>query len=152
MRGALLVCVSFLILGGCGTSIGSRGTEALLTEAGFNARGVDLDDEMLSPCRDRGLSVSVGDALSCLRDLPDASQVVVSGFHLVEHIPFSDLQMLIQEAMRVLKPAGLLILETPNPENLVVGTCSFYLDPTYPRPIPPGLLEFLPEVQGFVRS
>jgi O-antigen chain-terminating methyltransferase len=52
----------------------------------------------------------------------------------------------------VLKPAGLLILETPNPENIVVSTTNFYLDPTHQRPIPPQLLAFLPEHYGFCRT
>ena len=51
----------------------------------------------------------------------------------------------------MLMPGGLLILETPNPENLVVGTSHFYLDPTHQRPIPPELLSFLPEYYGFAK-
>jgi O-antigen chain-terminating methyltransferase len=53
--------------------------------------------------------------------------------------------------LRALKPAGLLILETPNPENIVVGTANFYLDPTHRQPIPPLLLSFLAEYCGFAR-
>jgi SAM-dependent methyltransferase len=124
----------------------------LLKEIGVKAHGVDLDDGMLSACRELGLSVETGEAVSYLKALPDESQVIVSGFHLAEHIPFPDLQMLVQEALRVLKPAGLLILETPNPENIVVGTVNFYLDPTHNRPIPPQLLVFLPEYYGFFRA
>jgi hypothetical protein len=44
-----------------------------------------------------------------------------------------------------------LILETPNPENIRVGATSFYLDPTHQRPLPPGLLSFLPKHYGFAR-
>jgi len=91
------------------------------------------------------------DAIEALKELPDSSQLVVSGFHVVEHLPFADLQVLVQEALRVLKPGGLLILETPNPENIVVATHNFYLDPTHRRPIPPELLSFLPEFYGFDR-
>jgi hypothetical protein len=58
---------------------------------------------------------------------------------------------LVVEALRVLRPGGLLILETPNPENLVVGASSFYLDPTHLRPLPPLLLSFLPEQVGYAR-
>ncbi|MDE1164234.1 MAG: glycosyltransferase [Pseudomonas sp.] len=123
----------------------------LLGENGFAARGVDLDDEMLQACRDIGLNVTTGDALSYLKSMPDDSVVVVSAFHLVEHIPFNTLQDLVIEALRVLKPGGLLILETPNPENLVVGTANFYLDPTHICPIPPALLSFVPEYYGFDR-
>lgn len=123
----------------------------LLVEAGFDARGVDLDDGMLAECRTRGLNVQTQDALTALKSLPDASQAIVSGFQFAEHIPFEVLQAVVQEAFRVLKPAGLLILETPNPENVVVGTTNFYLDPTHEKPLPPLLIEFLPEYYGFYR-
>lgn len=123
----------------------------LLKEVDIDAHGVDLDESMLAACRELHLPAVIGDAISYLKVLPDESVVIVSGFHLAEHIPFPDLQILVQEAKRVLKPAGLLILETPNPENIVVGTVDFYLDPTHQRPIPPRLLEFLPEHYGFSR-
>ncbi len=87
-----------------------------------------------------------------LKGLRDESAVLVSGFHIAEHIPFPDLEVLVQEALRVLKPAGLLVLETPNPENIVVGTSGFYLDPTHTRPLPPRLLSFLTEHCGFERT
>ena len=124
----------------------------LLGEEGFSAHGVDLDAGMLAACQELGLSVEQGDALEALRRLPDASQCVVSGFHIAEHVPFAVLQEMVAEALRVLKPAGLLILETPNAENLVVGASSFYLDPTHQRPLPPSLLSFLTEYAGFSRT
>jgi len=124
----------------------------LLKERGFDdVLGVDIDDAMLAACRELCLPVHAGDALDFLRQLPEASQAIVSGFHIVEHLTFATLQELVKEAMRVLKPGGLLILETPNPENLVVGASSFYLDPTHQRPIPPMLLAFLSEYTGFKR-
>ena len=42
-----------------------------------------------------------------------------------------------------------MIFETPNPENLRVGSTSFWLDPTHLRPIPPQLLEFQVTQAGF---
>lgn len=124
----------------------------LLSENGFDAQGVDLDDGMLAACRERGLSVHTGDALEFLCIQPDQSQSVVSGFHIAEHLSFEKLQALVAQALRVLVPGGLLILETPNPENLVTGTSSFYLDPTHLKPIPPQLLAFLTEYVGFKRN
>ena len=121
----------------------------LLKESGFNGYGVDLDDGMLIACRERGLNVATQDALTALKALPDESQTIVSGFHIAEHIKFSELQLLVCESLRVLKPAGLLILETPNTENIAVGTVNFYLDPTHQNPIPAMLLSFLPEYYGF---
>lgn len=123
----------------------------LLGESGFAARGVDLDEGMLAACRERGLDVATQDALASLRAQPDASLSLVSAFHLVEHIPFESVQELIAEALRVLEPGGLLVMETPNPENLVVATSGFYMDPSHLRPIPPLLLEFVVEFGGFAR-
>lgn len=132
---------------GCG-----RGEWLQLTQSqGFEAKGVDLDDGMLQACIERGLSAIRSDAIDFLSAQPDSSLAIVSGFHIAEHIPFDLLDKLVQEALRVLKPGGLLILETPNPENIVVGTANFYLDPTHQRPIPPLLLEFLPNHHGFSR-
>jgi O-antigen chain-terminating methyltransferase len=124
----------------------------LLGENGFDARGIDLDEGMLAACRERGLNAKHGDALAALRATPSASLALVSAFHLVEHLPFDLVQELIAEALRVLQPGGLLIMETPNPENLTVGATSFYLDPTHLHPLPPGLLGFAAEHAGFARQ
>lgn len=123
-----------------------------LIENGFDAMGVDLDENMLEACQARSLPAQKAEAVSYLQSLPSDSLTVLSGFHIVEHIPFDALQALVSEANRVLKPGGLLILETPNAENLIVGTQNFYLDPTHERPIPHMLLEFLVKFSGFQRS
>ena len=124
----------------------------LLQEMGIAAHGVDLDDGMLAACRQIGLSVETGEAISYLKNQPDECHHIISGFHIAEHIPFNELQTMVSEALRVLKPAGLLILETPNPENVRVGTSNFYLDPTHKRPIPSDLLSFIPDYYGFFRT
>src|SRR5205085_6191498 len=124
----------------------------LLGESGFDARGVDLDEGMLAACVERGLNAQHGDALAALRETPSDSLALVSSFHLVEHLPFGLVQDLITEALRVLQPGGLLIMETPNPENLTVGATSFYLDPSHLHPLPPGLLGFAAEHAGFARQ
>jgi len=134
---------------GCGRG---EWLELLAEEGGFAAQGVDLDKEMLQASKEQGLKVTQQDAVQFLKNLPSASQSIVTGFHIAEHIAFSDLQELIKQAHRVLKPAGLLILETPNPENIAVGTVNFYLDPTHQSPIPPLLLDFIPPFYGFARS
>lgn len=124
----------------------------ILAEQGFDSIGIDLDDGMLQECRQRNLKVQTADAIDYLQTVPESSVCIVSGFHLAEHLPFDILRKLVQEAKRILVPCGLIILETPNPENIRVGTSTFYLDPTHQRPIPPDLLEFLPEYYGFART
>ena len=123
----------------------------LMQENGIDVNGVDLDHSMIEACEELGLEVNLVDAIEALKALPDSSQLVVTGFHIAEHLHFSVLQTLMIEALRVLKPAGLLILETPNPENIGVATVNFYLDPTHQRPLPPLLLTFLSEHYGFAQ-
>jgi len=130
---------------GCG-----RGEWLDLTQnLGFSSTGVDLDEGMLAACVERGLNAVKGSALEFLEKLDDQSQVVVSAFHVAEHISITELRQWVSEALRVLKPGGLLIVETPNPENLLVSSVNFYLDPTHLRPIPPALLGFIFENAGF---
>ncbi len=124
----------------------------LLRQEGVAARGVDLNEGMLSSARQLGLEVQHDDALAALRATADDSQLVVSAFHFVEHIPFDLLREMVQQALRVLVPGGLLIMETPNPENIIVAGCNFYLDPTHQRPIPPIQLSFLCDHEGFQRN
>ncbi len=93
----------------------------LLTKEGFSPTGVDLDEGMLSACQQLGLPAVKADALDLLSETESNSQLVVSAFHVVEHISFEQLKTLVTQALRVLKPGGLLILETPNPENIAVA-------------------------------
>ena len=121
----------------------------LLSEAGIAASGVDVNEEMLSDCRARGLRVERGDALQRLRSTPSSSLGAVTAFHLVEHLSFDTLIELIDESVRVLRPGGLCLFETPNPANILVATQGFYLDPTHERPLPSPLLRYLVEARGF---
>ena len=124
----------------------------LLASLGIEGLGIDLDAGMLEACRERGMAVEQADGIAWLEEQPDDSLALISAFHLVEHLPFSRLQRLVEQAKRTLQPGGLLIMETPNPENLSVGAHTFYLDPTHQRPIPPALLAFVPRFFGFTRS
>lgn len=124
----------------------------LMNDCGFSVTGVDLDPKMLESCSHLGFKTIEGDAIEFLKSLPEDSCAAISAFHLIEHIGFEQLQVIIRESLRVLKPAGLLILETPNAENIIVGTQNFYLDPTHIKPIPSLQLSFLMDFCGFSRS
>ena len=124
----------------------------LLNEKKFTSIGIDLDAGMLDACVERGFNVKNGDGIEFLSRHEENSFHLVSAFHVVEHISFEQLQTLIKNAYRVLVPGGLLILETPNPENLVVASSNFYLDPTHSKPVPPLLLSFLTEYEGFDKN
>ena len=76
----------------------------------------------------------------------------ITGFLIVEHLPFSALVQLLDESLRVLISGGIAIFETPNPENLMVGSCNFYTDPTHRNPIPPHTLSFMLTQRGFIET
>jgi ubiquinone/menaquinone biosynthesis C-methylase UbiE len=121
----------------------------LLKEQGIQATGVDSNLAMVLRCREIGLDVISENGLKYLRSLPDRSVNAVTGFHIIEHLTFSDLTAFVDETVRILKPQGLLLVESPNPENVIVGSCNFYLDPSHLRPVPSQVMQFLLEARGF---
>ena len=123
-----------------------------LRERGIAARGIDSNAVMVRLCQEQGLDVQVGDVLSSLRAQASHSLSMVSSFHVIEHLPFEVLFAMVQEIHRVLIPGGVMILETPNPENVLVGSHTFYHDFSHRAPITPTSIEFLAQYHGFVKT
>ena len=107
---------------------------------------------MIQKCKEAGLNAVANDAITYLQNLGDQSVGIITGFHLIEHLSFKNRMKLFDEAFRVLAPGGVVIFETPNPENLTVGACEFYSDPTHRRPIPPASLKYFIETRGFFKT
>ncbi|WP_447955915.1 glycosyltransferase [Vreelandella sp. EE7] len=124
----------------------------LMRDNGWPAKGIDTNESMANACNANGLEVEVSDALAALKKTESDTLSAITGFHIAEHIAFDSLVALVQQALRVLVPGGVLILETPNPENLTVGLWSFYLDPTHLHPLPPPLLHFVATDAGFAKA
>jgi SAM-dependent methyltransferase len=123
----------------------------LLKEEGYRALGVDTNEVLLDRCRARGLEVIDSDILEYLRELPDNSLGAITGFHIIEHLQIEVLMTLLDEIVRTLHPGGVVIFETPNPENVLVGSNYFYFDPTHRNPLPSILMKFLLESRGLHR-
>ncbi len=121
----------------------------LLKEEGFEGRGVEINRVLAEQLRSRGLEVVEENALPYLRGLPDGSLEAVTGFHFIEHLSFETLIEVLDEIARTLRPGGLVIFETPNPKNLVVGACNFYSDPTHVKPLFPETVRFILNNRGF---
>ena len=121
----------------------------LLRDNGYRARGIDLNRVVIEQCQSRGLDVLEGDVIAYLQSMPDDSVAVITGFHIIEHLPFEILVKLLNEAFRVLRQRGLVIFETPNPANVLVGSCNFYFDPTHRNPLPSLMTQFLVQYCGF---
>lgn len=124
----------------------------LMQDEQIDSKGIDIDEKMLEAGLILGLEMQRGDGLTYLRSMKNDSAIAITAFHVIEHISFDQLQDIVSEALRVLKPGGIIILETPNPENIRVSSESFYLDPSHLKPIPSGLLTFTVEYYGFKRT
>jgi O-antigen chain-terminating methyltransferase len=123
----------------------------LLRDSGLMAHGLDINSKMAGFCRQAGLDVREGDAIEYLRGQRADSLGAVTGIHVIEHLPFRRFVALFDEVLRVLRPGGLVIFETPNPENVIVGSCNFWYDPTHHHPLPPEGTRFIAESRGFAK-
>ncbi len=121
----------------------------LLNENSLHGYGVDSSTIMVEHCASYGLDARHADFLAHLHGIEDASRSAVTAFHVLEHLPFGSLVDFLDEALRVLIPGGLLILETPNPETIRVGATTFYDDPTHRNPLLPEMLRFIVQHRGF---
>jgi 2-polyprenyl-3-methyl-5-hydroxy-6-metoxy-1,4-benzoquinol methylase len=120
----------------------------LLRQNDMKGEGIDSDLEMIHHCEKRNLKAlnsSAKDHLSPLKAFYDG----IFASHVLEHLPPDSVKEFLEHCHRALKPKGRLILITPNPENLQVITCTFWLDLTHRRPYPLILLKALLEESGF---
>lgn len=121
----------------------------VLQEEGINAMGVDTNAWQVKDAQDMGLSIEIADALEWLSARRARSVSLISMMHIIEHLDFPTLVQVLKESMRVLRPGGKLLLETPNPESLIVGAYKFWMDPTHVRPYPPEVISRLLESLAF---
>ena len=121
----------------------------LMREAGIEAKGVDLDLDMVLHCKERGLEVQRRDALDYLAEQPDDSVGGIFSAQVIEHLTSAQLATLVSLAWQKLKPGGVAILETLNPESLFVHYKWFWMDPSHVRLVHPQTLQFLLESAGF---
>lgn len=116
---------------------------------GLTAIGIDMNYDMVDRAKDLGFTAYCTDAMTYLSEQEAGSVAVITGFHIVEHIPFGSLMKLFEECYRCITPEGFVLFETPNPKNLTIGASNFYIDPSHIKPIPPELLSFALESVGF---
>ncbi len=122
---------------------------SLLNDADITAIGIDTNPVQIADVQDKGLDARHGDARSALSEAEDNSLACVTAHHLIEHLPFEEVLWITREAMRVLAPGGLLLFETPNVRNVLVGATSFHNDPTHLHPMTDPVMTVLFETVGF---
>ena len=92
---------------GCGSGANSRA----LAAKGHTVHGVDLSEAAIERYRLEGFEGRVSDIENGL-DYPDASFDIVFCSEVIEHM--TSPEVLVRDMNRVLKPAGQLVLSTPN--------------------------------------
>jgi O-antigen chain-terminating methyltransferase len=119
-----------------------------MRQAGIPARGIDLSEESVALCRQKGLEAHTADLFAYLANLPEASLDGIFCAQVVEHLDPARLPEAIRLAASRLERNGVMAIETPNPECLAIFASHFYLDPTHTRPVPHPLLAFYMEESG----
>jgi SAM-dependent methyltransferase len=120
----------------------------LLREAGLEAKGVDVDADMVAYARGEGLEVEHTGAVEYLESLADGSLGGIFAAQLLEHLPASTVVRLLELAAAKLRPGGLLVAETINPLS-PLALRNYFADLTHAQPLVPETLELLARQAGF---
>ncbi len=121
----------------------------LLKEARIPASGVDTNQEMVRQCRAKGLEAVHNDGLVYLKGLSDQSLGGIFLSQVIEHLDPETLRELVRVGFAKLRPGGLLLAETINPQCLTIFSGAFYLDLSHKNPIHPEAARYLWESLGF---
>jgi SAM-dependent methyltransferase len=121
---------------------------SLLREAGIEARGVDVDADMVAYARGEGLEVEHTGAVEYLEGLADGSLGGIFAAQLLEHLPAATVVRLLELAAAKLRPGGLFVAETINPVS-PIALRNYFADLTHAQPLVPETLELLARQAGF---
>lgn len=121
----------------------------LLAERGIPAYGVDRDGRLVGRAVAAGHDAREGEGIAHLESLAAGEVDGVFLGHVVEHLDLDRLLRLVRLVHRRLSPGGVLVLESPNTENVLVLASSYFRDPSHHRPRHPETYRFLVEACGF---
>jgi O-antigen chain-terminating methyltransferase len=121
----------------------------LLRENGIEGEGVDLNEQMIDICLDKGLNCRKGDILDRLAKAPDGSLDGIFSSQVIEHLPPAYLKRLIETAYAKLALGGTIVLETVNPASVFALVQIYFLDLSHQKPVHPRALQFMLESVGF---
>ena len=122
---------------------------AMCASSSIAARGFDTNERSVADLRQRGLNVEVAGIPECFDSIEAGSLGSILATHVVEHLPPDVLFAFYRQAARALRAGGLLMIETPNAESLLVTGSDFWRDPTHLAPRHPAALVLLGREHGF---
>ncbi len=121
----------------------------LLKEEGISAYGVDSDRLACEEARREFLNVVEGNLFDHLSQVPDRSLGGIFCSRVVEYLPAHLQAELISLSAGKLKPDGLLVIETINPDSDFPFGRTAHIDPSHLRAIYPEILKSMIESNGF---
>lgn len=121
----------------------------MCSNARIDARGFDTNERSIADLKQRKFNVVLAGVPECFDGIADASTGAILATHVVEHLPVDILFAFYRESARVLRKEGLLMIETPNAESLLVTGSDFWRDPTHLAPRHPAALVLLGREHGF---
>jgi len=121
----------------------------LLVSHGVSITGLDVNEEMVCYCRDKGLPVFKEDFFDFLAKTPNESLDGVFMAQVIEHLKPYQMVEAVNLVYEKLTHGSYFVLETINPESLYVFAHSFYIDLTHVRPLHPQTAKFIFESNGF---
>lgn len=111
----------------------------MLREEGIHGVGIDRSADAVERMRERGFEAIQADAVDHVSELRDCDGVFVS--HLLEHLPFAELERLIAQISYILPEAGIAAFIVPNPESIRMHLFGFWRDPEHVRFYHPDLID-----------
>jgi len=117
--------------------------------AGIDAKGFDVNERSVADLQKQGLDVTLSGIPQCFEGIKHGSIGAVLAMHVVEHLPVDHLFALFAQSARVLRPGGLLMIETPNAESIGMTGSDFWRDPTHIAPRHAAALTLLAREHGF---
>lgn len=120
----------------------------LLREHGIYGVGLDIDANMVQICHEKGLEVVHADLFDYMSAQDAAFDGIFCG-NVIEHMSASQALRFFQLAYQALRPGGIFLVATPNPESPIVHLYEFWRDPTHVRLYNIPLLKFMMGYVGF---
>ncbi|MDX1583779.1 MAG: class I SAM-dependent methyltransferase, partial [Thermoanaerobaculia bacterium] len=118
-------------------------------EAGIEASGIDVNERSVAELQEKDFDVSIGRIPEALEGIESGSVGAVYASHVVEHLNTSALLSLMTESWRILRDGGVLVIETPNAQSLMVSGSEFWKDPSHVAPRHPAALIIVGREIGF---
>lgn len=121
----------------------------LLKSKWIDAEGIDINEQMVTICKDKGLSCRKGDILEQLIEYANGSLGGIFSSQVIEHLPPPYLKRLLELAFEKLEPSAPVVLETINPTSVFALVQIYHLDISHKQPIHPQALKYMLESSGF---